>query len=202
MSKTVEILEITPVTHDVRAYKVEKPAGYTFHPGQATEVAINLSDWVDQKRPFTFTSLPEDSYLEFVIKSYPEKHGVTDQLSSVRPGDQLILDEPWGAIEYKGPGVFIAGGAGITPFISIFRMLESERRVRGNQLFFANKTSKDVIKEAYFRGILGDDFVSILDQEEKTGHEHGRIDKSFLQGHVRDFTQNFYLCGPDPMVHQ
>ena len=200
MSYKLTILEITPVTHDVHQFKLEKPNGYTFEPGQATEVSINLNGWVDEKRPFTFTCLPEDDHLEFVIKSYPSHHGVTEQLAKIRPGDQLILDDPWGAISYEEKGVFIAGGAGITPFISIFRMLESQGKVKGNKLFFANKTSKDVIMEAYFRGILGDDFLSILDQEEKEGHEHGRIDKEFLQKHVKDFSQHFYLCGPDPMV--
>ncbi|MDX5340708.1 MAG: FAD-binding oxidoreductase [Cyclobacteriaceae bacterium] len=200
MSYKLTILEITPVTHDVNKYKLEKPSGYSFEPGQATEVSINLSGWVDEKRPFTFTSLPKDDHLEFVIKSYESHHGVTDQLSKIRPGDQLILDDPWGAISYQGEGVFLAGGAGITPFISIFRMLESQGKVKGNKLIFANKTSKDVILESYFRGILGDNFVSILDEEEKEGHEHGRIDKEFLKKHVKDFSQHFYLCGPDPMV--
>ena len=200
MSYKTNILEISSLTHDVKKYKLEKPQGYSFEPGQATEVSINLEGWVDEKRPFTFTSLPEDKHLEFVIKSYPSHHGVTERISEVRPGDQLILDDPWGAISYQGKGIFIAGGAGITPFISIFRMLESQGKVKGNQLFFANKTSKDVILESYFRGLLGENFVSILDQEEKEGHEHGRIDKEFLKNHVKDFSQHFYLCGPDPMV--
>lgn len=200
MSYKSTILEISPVTHDVRRYRLEKPEGYEFEPGQATEVAINLGGWVDEKRPFTFTSLPQDDHLEFVIKSYPTHKGVTHELDKLRPGDQLILGEPWGAISFQGNGVFIAGGAGITPFISIFRMLESQGKVKGNQLFFANKTSKDVIMEAFFRGILGEDFVSILDHEDKDGHEYGRIDKDFLQEHISDFTQHFYLCGPGPMV--
>jgi ferredoxin-NADP reductase len=200
MTYKSNIIEISAVTHDVKKYVLEKPKGYKFEPGQATEVAINLEGWVDEKRPFTFTSLPHEDHLEFVIKSYSDHEGVTDRLSKVRPGDQLILDDPWGAISFKGPGVFLAGGAGITPFISIFRMLESQEKVKGNQLFFANKTSKDVIMESYFRGILGEDFVSILDQENKEGHEYGRIDKDFLRKHVRDFSQHFYLCGPNPMV--
>ena len=79
-------------------------------------------------------------------------------------------------------------------------MLEAKGKVQGNRLFFANKTSKDVIKESYFRGLLGEDFISILDQEESPKHEHGRIDLDFLQKHVSDFSQNFYVCGPDPMV--
>jgi len=37
----VSIKNIEPVTHDVRRFRFEKPTGYSFNPGQATEVSIN-----------------------------------------------------------------------------------------------------------------------------------------------------------------
>ncbi|MEO8414268.1 MAG: flavodoxin reductase, partial [Ginsengibacter sp.] len=80
----------------------------------------------EEKRPFTFTSLNENPYLEFTIKRYEDHHGITDKMHQLMPGDELIISDVWGAIEYKGPGYFIAGGAGITPFISILRQLHVE----------------------------------------------------------------------------
>lgn len=200
MSDTVKILDIQSLTHDVKQYKVEKPKGYSFTPGQATEVAINKEEWKKELRPFTFTSLPEDDHLEFVIKSYHDHDGVTNQLDKLDVGDELIINDSWGAIEYKGKGVFIAGGAGITPFIPIFKSLVKQKLLDGNQLLFANKTGKDVILESYFRKTLDNDFVSILENEDLSGHETGRIDQAFLEKHVSDFSQHFYVCGPDPMI--
>ncbi|MEN2280984.1 FAD-binding oxidoreductase [Algoriphagus sp. SE2] len=200
MPFTVKILDIKPLTHDVNQFKVEKPKGYSFIPGQATEVAINTEKWKDELRPFTFTSLPESDFLEFVIKSYKDHDGVTNQLDNMKVGDELLIDESWGAIKYNGKGVFIAGGAGVTPFIGIFNLLQEKGELEGNKLFFANKTKKDVILEDHFREVLGDNFVSILDEEEASGHESGRIDEEFLKKHVSDFSQHFYVCGPDPMV--
>lgn len=200
MKHTLKITQIRPITHDVNEYKVEKPNGYEFVSGQATDVAINQDKWKDEKRPFTFTCLPDDDFLEFVIKSYSDHDGVTKELLSLKEGDELNLEDAWGAIEYKGKGVFIAGGAGVTPFIGILKLLEAQGEVDGNSLLFANKTSKDVILESYFRGILGDDFTSILEQEEKPGHDHGRIDKEYLKKNIQDFSQHFYICGPDKMV--
>lgn len=200
MTHILKILDIQRITHDVKQFKVEKPKDYFFIPGQATEVAINKDKWKSEFRPFTFTSLPEKSHLEFVIKSYADHKGVTDQLDKLEVGDELILNDAWGAIQYKGKGVFIAGGAGITPFIGIFRSLEEKGELTGNTLIFANKTAEDVILESYFRKSLGRDFISILEKEQAGGHQNGMIDKDFIKSHVNDFSQQFYVCGPDKMV--
>ncbi|GAB2631859.1 FAD-binding oxidoreductase [Belliella aquatica] len=200
MSYTVKITDILSLTHDVKMLKTEKPKGYDFTPGQATEVAVNKEGWKDEKRPFTFTSLPEDDYLEFVIKSYRDHNGVTKQIEDLVEGDELIVDDAWGAIQYNGKGVFIAGGAGVTPFISIFRSLKATGNIEGNKLIFANKTGKDVIMESYFEELLGEDFISILDQEKVEGHASGRVNMEFIKEKLNDFSQEFYVCGPQPMV--
>ena len=200
MTHILKILDIQRLTHDVKQYKVEKPKDYSFTPGQATEVAINKGEWKKEKWPFTFTSLPEEPYLQFVIKSYTDHDGMTNQLDHMEVGEELMLDDSWGVIQYKGKGVFIAGGAGITPFIGIFRDLEQRGELPGNTLIFANKATEDVILEAYFRKALGHDFISILEKEQAGGHQNGMIDREFLKAHVKDFTQEFYVCGPDQMV--
>ena len=66
----VRILNIEEVTHDVKTFRIEKPDGYSFIPGQATEVSINTTALKDEKRPFTFTCLNSDPFLEFTIKIY------------------------------------------------------------------------------------------------------------------------------------
>ncbi len=200
MSYTVKIKNIRSVTHDVKEYTIEKPNNFKFKPGQATEVAINKPEWKEEKRPFTFTSLPEDDDLQFVIKSYHDHKGVTHQLDNLLEGDELIIDEAWGAIEYKGEGTFIAGGAGVTPFIAIFKQLEKEGKIDSNKLIFSNNKGNDVIMESYFQEILGENFISTLTNENIEGHENKRIDLNFLKSHVNSFNKQFYVCGPDAMV--
>ena len=200
MSNTAIIQDIKNVTHDVKQIRLEKPVGYTFTPGQATEVSIAKDGWRDDKRPFTFTSLNEDDYLEFVIKIYPEHDGVTEQIGKLKAGDSLIIDEPWGTIEYKDDGIFLAGGAGITPFISIFRDLHKSGRVNGNTLIFSNKTDKDIILKEEFEEILGDQFINVITDEPTDDHIFldGHIDKEFLDSNIDDVNQAFYVCGPQP----
>ncbi len=196
----VRILNIEKVTHDVKRFQVEKPEGYSFIPGQATDVTINTPQFRNRKNPFTFTCLNSAPYLEFTIKIYSSRNGVTNELGKLKPGAELIIHDVWGAISYKGKGVFIAGGAGVTPFISIFRDLNSRNEVPGNMLVFANKTKADIILEEEFRLMLGKDFINILADEEAEGYFHGMINEDFLKRVVGDFNTNFYICGPPLMI--
>lgn len=196
----VKINSIDNINHDVLRLVTERPDEYNFTPGQATDVSLNREGWTEEKRPFTFTSLPDDDYLEFHIKTYPDRKGVTNELQKLKKGDELILHKVFGAIKYKKEGVFIAGGAGITPFIAILRQLHSKNEMRENKLIFANKTEKDVFLKDEFEEMLGDNFVNILSDEETDEFEHGFIIEDFLKTHIDSFHENVYLCGPPPML--
>ena len=196
----VKILDVEQLTHDVKRFRLEKPEGYTFKPGQATGVALNTPELRKRRRSFTFTGLNEDPDLEFTIKIYPGHNGLTKDLDTAVPGTELVIGSPWGAITYRGKGVFIAGGAGITPFISIFRDLQARNELSGNLLLFANKTRADIILEKELRGMLEGDFINILSDEEQEGYFSGFIREEFLRSHISDFGVNFYLCGPPPMM--
>jgi ferredoxin-NADP reductase len=107
----------------------------------------------------------------------------------------------WGAISYEGPGYFIAGGAGITPFLAILRQLQRNNALAGNALFFANKTSQDIILKVELKAMLGDHAVFVLSGEKDApGCVNGFIDEGFLSTHVDDFSKHFYVCGPPPMM--
>ncbi len=197
---TVKIKSIEKITHDVLQIVTEKPPGYSFIPGQATDVSISHTDWKNEKRPFTFTCLPDNDYIEFTIKTYPSHQGVTNQLLHLKKDDQLILDEVFGDISYKGEGIFIAGGAGVTPFISIFRYLQSKNDIGNNKLIFANKTKADIILEDEFKSLLAKNFINILSDESLDGYANGFITEDFLKANIERFNKNFYVCGPPPMM--
>lgn len=200
MSHSVKVLGISDATHDVRRITVEKPEGYGFEPGQATDVAIDKERWRNEQRPFTFTSLNSWPELELTIKVYPDHDGVTEQIGMLREGDRLLIDDPWGAIKYEGRGCFIAGGAGVTPFIAIIRDLQSKGALRGNSLLFSNKTERDIILRPEFEAADGLDCVFTVTDQPGSELAHGKIDKAFLERHVSDFDQRFYVCGPPGMV--
>lgn len=200
MPTRVEILKTEMVTHNVRHYRVEKPTNFHFGPGQATEVSIDKPGWVDEKRPFTFTSLPDEPTLEFTIKSYRDHPGVTNALWGCEAGDHLLLRDVWGTIQYRGVGTFIAGGAGVTPFIAILRSLNAQGGLKGNRLIVSNRAEKDIILRDELEAMDGLETLWTVTGDPKSKLLQERIDTDFLKQHIADFGQNFYLCGPDAMV--
>lgn len=196
----LKVKTVSRVTHNVLRIVIEKPPQYSFKSGQATEVSINKPGWKDEKRPFTFTSLPVDSNLEFTIKIYPSHKGVTNELLNLKTGDELIIGDAWGNINYMGEGAFIAGGAGVTPFISILRNLHSKNKMGDNKLIFANDKEEDIINKEEFENILGDNFINILSQQKTSKYAYGYITETFLKKNIPDFSKFVYLCGPPSMM--
>lgn len=201
MAQTVKILSKEFLTHDVLKIIAEKPTELSYKPGQAVDISINKPDWAQKLRAFTFTSLPEEDHIEFNIKTYPSHNGVTQELLSLEKGDELIVGDVFGDIAYKDEGIFIAGGAGVTPFIAIFKQLEKQGKLGNNKLIFANKTKADIIQEDNFDKLLGKNFINILSDEEREGYEHGYITADIIKKHIDENIKYFYLCGPEPMMN-
>ncbi|MBS1681827.1 MAG: flavodoxin reductase [Bacteroidetes bacterium] len=190
MNHQVRVLKTAFVTHNVKQFVVEKPRGYSFIPGQATDVSIAKPGLENELRPFTFTCLPNADYLEFIIKIYTGHNGITEKLLDVNEGDHLIIHDVFGAIEYKGPGLFLAGGAGITPFLAILRYLNSRNQLAGNVLLFANRTEEDIILKDELKQMLNKNYFDVLESDSGK-----RIDKEMIQQHLTA-DQFYYLCGP------
>lgn len=196
MEHTVTILMTEFVTHDVKRFILSKPDNFSLNPGQGVELAIKQAEWKDEKRPFTPTSLKNDRVLEFTIKAYPQHKGVTDKLHSLTAGDELLMSEPFGTIQYHRTGTFIAGGAGITPFIAILRNLARNGQLDDHSLIFSNKTPSDVICEKEFRHYLGNRCILTCTHGSAPGYHDRRVDMAFLEEMIQDFKQYFYVCGP------
>lgn len=191
MENIIKILKIEQLTHDTKKFIVEKPKDYDFVSGQHTTLSINKSELEKQKKPFTIASSEDNPNLEFIIKIYSEREGITKKLDKLKVGDELVIEDPRGKIKYKGEGTFIAAGTGIAPFISIVKKLGKNKN---NILIYSNKTKEDIILEDELRSLF-EEVIFTLTREKREGYENGRINKEFLKEKIKDFNQNFYLCG-------
>ena len=200
MTHYLTLKSIRPITHDVNELTFDRPEGFEFKPGQATDFAIDRDGWRDEKRPFTFTSLPNAEHLQFTIKSYPSHDGVTEQIGQMEGGETVLLEDPWGAIADRGPGTIIAGGAGLTPFLAILRARQAEDgNLDGYRLIFSNSREKDIILRDELEAMPGLTLDLLLSDEEVDGIYHGQVDRDYLEQADLDFSGRFYLCGPPPM---
>ncbi len=196
---SVEILKSEYITPDVKRFLVKKPSGLKFSPGQGCMLAIDQDIWRDMWRPFTFTSLQSARTLEFIVKIYP-REGVTQKMSMLRKGEKLLLNDVFGTITYKGPGAFFAAGAGITPFIAIFRDLYKKKELKDCMLVYSSRTPFDVILDQELGKLLGKRYLNIFTRQNVVGFRERRIDRDTLIALVQDFDQYFYICGPQEFV--
>ncbi len=199
MSYTLTLQDITQVTPDTYQLTFNRPDDFEFEAGQASELTILKPELKEEGRPFTMTSRPNDPYLEFVIKSYPDHNGVTAEIPHLTMTDQVKASDPFGAITDHGPGVFVAGGAGITPFISILRK-HQEQGEDVSQLIFANETPDDIIFKETWESMARVDETFVVAKNAVDGLRKGHVDQPLLKELITETDQPFYLCGPGKMV--
>jgi len=202
MPYSVKILKKNWLTTNVLCLTLEKPPFYSYRIGQAVEVTLDLPQFYGDRAPFTLTSLNSDDYLELIIKVYPDHKGITLAISNLREGDKLIIGDPWDSYRNLGPGIFIAGGTGITSFVSFLRQLKGAQNLFETRLFFVNKTEQEIFLSEELRQILGQNYVNVLTRENKENFLSGHIDVDFLRKHIPDLHRPFYICGPGGFSEQ
>lgn len=195
MTHTVKILEKQPLNHNVIRFVLEKPSGFTFNAGQAIELSLPDGEHAGEPAPFTLTGLATDVHLELMIKIYAERNGITAALSRKRPAEKLVISGAWDSYIDKGPGVFLAGGAGVTPFVALLRQFKMNGNVGSSTLLFSNKTRADIFNESEFRSILGDRFINILTEKNEPGFPTA-LSEELLRSVAPDLSLPFYVCGP------
>ena len=198
----LKIISSHYITHDVKRFVLEKPEGFEYTPGQSARISIDLPGWEDMIRAYTFTSLQHWDYLEFIVKIYEDSKGLTSQLAKLNAGAELLLHNVFGTIKYKGPGLFIAGGTGITPFIAIFRALFESENMRKVALLYSNKTTEDIILHDELTTMLGPAYKNVFTREGVIGFRERRIDRKFLIENIGDFNFRFYVCGPKQFTEE
>jgi NAD(P)H-flavin reductase len=152
--------------------------------------------------------------LRFTIKNVGE---FTSKIRDLKPGTPIQFSGPFGAfckdIDQEKEIVMIAGGVGVTPFLSVlrhFREIKADNRV---VLFWGNKTSADAFaseeleamtRELNLKVVHAFDHVTPEDlppspDPERVVHILGYLSRDVLREHIHTPEASFYLCGPPPM---
>lgn len=188
----------------LRAYR---HSGVPFKPGQFFWLKFSGSPYTFEEHPFTAASSANDpARKEFIVK---ESGDFTELLAAMRPGRRIYLDGPHGAFTMDGlrtPSlVFIAGGVGITPMLSMLRTLASDRDPRPILLVVAARTVDELLcrNELHaLRGRLRLWVVEVLSQPPAGWPgKTGRVDAELLGPYLLPLRKSdCFLCGPPAMV--
>lgn len=207
METEARIKDIRKETHDVKTFRLDPEKDIEFTPGQYCLVSIVGSE-EGVNKPFTFASSPTRDYIELTIKRIGE---FTTALHNLEPGDKLELQGPRGeSLNFdetvEEDVVFLAGGSGITPFISAIGYALNKNLENQMTLIFGNRTKGDIIFEEELKKIddkKGFNIVNTLSDEwpDNWQEETGIIDKEMVRKHVDNPKKKiWYICGPPPMV--
>jgi propane monooxygenase reductase subunit len=207
-----EVVAIEPVTHDLRhlVLRLVEPTELRFFPGQYVDIKIPGTE-VSRSFSMANTSSAEGGQLEFVIKVYPDgrfSHFLDTQL---KVGDRLDIQGPFGVFTlrdgYDNDLLFVGGGAGMAPILSLLRSLAQQHSERKVKFYYGARRRRDLCFEDELRALESalPNFRYVPALSEPAEHEHwdGEVGliTNVVKRHERNLTDaHAYLCGPPPMV--
>jgi predicted ferric reductase len=181
--------------------------GMMFRAGQFAWLKIGRSPFSLRQHPFSFSSSamrPERP--EFTIK---ELGDFTSRIGTLEPGTTVYVDGAHGMFtidRHRAPGyVFIAGGIGITPVMSMLRTLADRRDSRPLFLFYSGKDWEDFTFREELEGLTDSLQLRLVHVPGKPPAgwkgEKGRINADMLARYLpverADFV--YFVCGPEGM---
>jgi len=211
MRRRYQVTDVSPERGDAWTLTV-KPDGHpgmAFMPGQFIWMSLWHSPLAMREHPFSVASSALDPQrMQFTIKQLGD---FTSQINTIEPGQHLYLDGPFGAFSIDRypdvPGyVFVAGGIGIAPILSMLRTLADREDKRPLWLFYAYRslerlTAFEELQALQTRLQLDMIIVLIEPPPDWTG-ESGFITREMLKRHLpgNPTTLECFLCGPTPMT--
>jgi predicted ferric reductase len=191
-------LVLEPVGHD----------GLSFEPGQFAWLTVGRSPLRITEHPFSISSSAEEPRrVEVTIKRAGD---FTATVGRLEPGTRVHLDGPYGVFtsaRHESAGfLFVAGGIGITPIMSMLRTLAALGDPRRMALVYANPDESSIVFRAELEELatqLDLQVVHVLERPpEDWEGPSGFVDRDVLAAALRERPDRLqcFLCGPVPMV--
>ena len=188
----------------------EQHHGIDFQPGQFVWLTMYHSPFSMKEHPFSISSSPEQKgELHFTIKALGD---FTRRIKDATIGQAVYIDGPYGSFSIdRHPSehgyVFIAGGIGIAPVMSMLRTLVYRKDRRAHILFFGGNTKEKLTFYEELESVRHEIDLKIVylleqpppDWQGETGFLESKILKRHLPEHFQDL--EYFICGPVPMIH-
>jgi benzoate/toluate 1,2-dioxygenase reductase component len=174
-----------------------------FLPGQYVNIDVPGSG---QHRSYSFSSAPGESKISFLIKKIPG--GVMSTwLESAQAGNKVELTGPLGSFYLRAverPLLFLAGGTGLAPFLSMLEVLARANSQQKVHLIYGVTRELDLVQvdaiDAYVASLPNFTYSTVVADTESTHPRKGWVTQHMPAEAVNDGDVDVYLCGPPPMV--
>ena len=202
------------VAEGTMAFRVAKPPGFSFKPGQAIDVVLVAppgGDAQSARHAFSIVSAPFEAHLTFATRM--RDSAFKRALKLLANGSPIQLDGPFGSLTLHNnrarPAVLIAGGIGITPFMSILRQAAQDQLPQRIVLLYSNRRPEDTAFLAELQALEQQNqnfrLLATMTQMEKSkqpwpGETHV-IGETLLKRIASELLAPiYYLAGPPAMV--
>ncbi len=199
-----KLISVERLSETSISFTVEKPAGLSFLPGQYVNVGV---PGTEQTRAYSFSSAPSDDRLSFLVRNVPGGLMSGWLSDTATAGAPMRLSGPCGAFylrDLSRPALFLAGGTGLAPFLSMLGELKAKGTQAPVRLIYGVTNDEDLVSlnalERYAGEIANFSYAtcvaSSVSDHERKGYVTDHITPEDLNGGDVDI----YLCGPSAMV--
>ena len=215
MSVNAEIIRKKKEAKDTYSFYLKPEKYINFSPGQFIYITLPTMKYDDKRgstRHFTIASTPTDKHIVFTTR-IRQSSGFKKTLVDLKKGDIVEINGPNGTFivdeKEKGPHIFIAGGIGITPFMSILGYKIKKALKYKATLIYSNTTKDKTAFEKELNKIAAKDknlniFYTLTRETPKSWNgQKGRVDEKMLQDILLTKevpTSHFWISGPPDMV--
>lgn len=189
-----KIKRITNLNDDITEVEMEPVSGkMKFTPGQFAFFSFLGDKISDESHPFSLSSTLGENNLKVTIKNLGD---FTSQIRNLKLDDRVTVDGPYGGFSYRKAEnkeqIWIAGGIGITPFLSMAKSLDNDYKVN---LFYSVKEDKEAVYQNELKELSErkENFKSNIWSSKEKGYINSNYVSEISNGLEN---KDIFLCGP------
>ncbi|OJY96518.1 MAG: oxidoreductase [Lysobacterales bacterium 63-13] len=207
------LLKRETVAEGTVAFHLQKPAGFEFKPGQAIDLILDDPQLGEDSRVHAFSIVSAPHEANLTVTTRMRDSAYKRALGRLEPGAGVSIDGPFGSMtlhnKVSRAACFIAGGIGITPFMSMLRHAFKTESAHRLMLIYSNRRPEDAAFLAELQGHARQherfQLVATMTDMGKSAStwkgETGLVDGAFLNRVTAGLPSPiFYVAGPPAMV--
>lgn len=203
-SFATKLIEVRRLSETALGFSLERPSGIAFLPGQYVNIRVPGSDAV---RSYSFSSAPDAPTLDFLVRDIPGGRMTTWLRDQAQPGDAVEFTGPSGSFylrDIRRPVVFLSGGTGLAPFLSMLGRLAITGAAHPVHLVHGVTHDADLVEiealEQAAARLPFFSFATCVASESSTHPRRGYVTNHLEAARLNGGDVDIYLCGPPPMV--